>query len=82
MPEKVDARSLLSTASGVGGPLLESVRLIDVYRGEQVGEGNKSIAISMTFRSPERTLADGEALAARDAIAKAIEQRHGGRVRA
>ncbi|HEX2149339.1 MAG TPA: hypothetical protein VHI31_04085, partial [Actinomycetota bacterium] len=44
VPEKVDARSLLSTASGAGGPLLESVRLIDVYRGEQVGEGNKSIA--------------------------------------
>ncbi|HYN98886.1 MAG TPA: phenylalanine--tRNA ligase subunit beta, partial [Actinomycetota bacterium] len=82
VPEKVDARSLLSTATEAGGPLLEGVRLIDVYRGEQVGAGNKSIAISMTFRSPERTLADGEALTARDAIAKAIEQRHGGRVRA
>jgi phenylalanyl-tRNA synthetase beta chain len=82
IPEKVDSRTLLDTARGAGGPLLESVRLIDVYRGEQVGAGNKSIAFSMTFRSPERTLGDGEALSARDAIAKAIEQRHGGKVRA
>ncbi len=80
--EKVDTRSLLNTARSAGGPLLESVRLIDVYRGEQVGAGNKSMAISMTFRSPERTLADGEALQARNAIAKAIEQNHGGKVRA
>lgn len=80
--EKVDSRSLLNTARGAGGPLLESVRLIDVYRGEQVGAGNKSVAISMTFRSPERTLADGEALEARNAIAAAIEQNHGGKVRA
>ncbi|MEX0790817.1 MAG: phenylalanine--tRNA ligase subunit beta, partial [Actinomycetota bacterium] len=80
--EKVDSRSLLDTARGAGGPLLESVRLIDVYRGEQVGSGNKSVAISMAFRSPERTLADGEALEARNAIAKAIDERHGGKVRA
>ena len=80
--EKVDSRSLLNTARTAGGPLLESVRLIDVYRGEQVGPGNKSMAISMAFRSAERTLADGEALEARNAIATAIEQRHGGKVRA
>ncbi|CAN5819074.1 phenylalanine--tRNA ligase subunit beta [soil metagenome] len=82
VPEKVDARSLLNTAREAGGQLLENVRLIDVYRGEQVGAGNKSIAVSMTFRSPERTLADGEALASRNAIAGAISERHSGRVRA
>jgi phenylalanyl-tRNA synthetase beta chain len=82
VPEKVEARSLLDTARSAGGDLLESVRLIDVYRGDQAGAGNKSVAISMTFRSPERTLGEGEALEARDAIAKALGERYGGRVRA
>ncbi len=80
--EKVEAATLLATARGAGGELLESVRLIDVYRGDQAGAGNKSIAISMTFRSPDRTLGEGEALQSRDAIAKAIGDRHGGKVRA
>jgi phenylalanyl-tRNA synthetase beta chain len=82
VPERVEARSLLDTARAAGGALLEGVRLIDVYRGDQVGAGNKSVAISMTFRSPERTLGEGEALEARDAIAKALGERFGGRVRA
>ncbi len=82
VPEKVDAGSLLKTAEAAGGGLLESVRLIDVYRGEQVGKGNKSVAISMSFRSQERTLGEAEALEFRDAIARAIGERHGGKVRA
>lgn len=80
--EKVPAAALLGTAEAAGGELLEGVRLIDVYRGDQVGAGNKSVAISMTFRSPDRTLGEKEALQARDAIAEAIGQRHSGKVRA
>jgi len=82
VPDAVDSKSLLTTAEAAGGSLLESVRLIDVYRGEQVGSGKKSIAIAMAFRSPERTLGEGEAIESRDAIAKAIVDRYGGRVRA
>ena len=82
VPERVGAESILATARSAGGPLLESVRVIDVYRGEQVGGGNKSVAISMSFRSPDRTLGEREAIEARDAIAAALEDRHGGRVRA
>ncbi|MDP3892206.1 phenylalanine--tRNA ligase subunit beta [Nocardioides sp.] len=64
------------------GPLLESVRLFDVYHGDQVGEGRKSLAFALRFRAPDRTLKEGEAGAARDAaVAEAArrtgaEQRH------
>src|SRR4051794_8955511 len=56
------------------GPLLESVRLFDVYVGEQIGQGRKSLAFALRFRAPDRTLAEGEAGAARDAaVARAAE---------
>ncbi|MDP9392811.1 MAG: phenylalanine--tRNA ligase subunit beta [Actinomycetota bacterium] len=49
------------------GPLLEAVRLFDVYVGEQVGGGRKSLAYTLRFRAPDRTLTVEEASAARDA---------------
>lgn len=82
VPDSVEASAVVSTAESAGGTLLESVRLIDVYRGDQVGEGSKSLALALVFRSPERTLSDEEALAARDAISAAIADRHKGKLRA
>ncbi|GHA28489.1 phenylalanine--tRNA ligase beta subunit [Streptomyces tauricus] len=49
------------------GELLESVRLFDVYEGEQLGEGRKSLAYALRFRAADRTLTVDEASAARDA---------------
>ena len=43
-----------------GGNILESVTLFDVYEGEQLGEGKKSLAYSLKFRAADRTLADAE----------------------
>ena len=43
-----------------GGKLLESYKLFDVYEGEQVAEGKKSVAYTMTFRAKDRTLEDKE----------------------
>jgi phenylalanyl-tRNA synthetase beta chain len=59
------------------GPLLESVRLFDVYTGEQVGEGKKSLAFALRFRAPDRTLKEGEASAARDAAVRLAAERTG-----
>ncbi|MER6970700.1 phenylalanine--tRNA ligase subunit beta [Nocardioides sp. NPDC000445] len=56
------------------GPLLETVRLFDVYEGDQVGEGKKSLAFALRFRAPDRTLKAEETAVARDAaVAKAAE---------
>jgi phenylalanyl-tRNA synthetase beta chain len=49
------------------GELLESIRLFDVYTGEQAGEGHKSLAYTMRFRAADRTLTVEETTEARDA---------------
>ena len=59
------------------GDLLESVRLFDVYTGDQVGEGRKSLAFALRFRAPDRTLTEGEAGAARDAAVALAADRCG-----
>ncbi|MCX5413757.1 phenylalanine--tRNA ligase subunit beta [Streptomyces sp. NBC_00059] len=57
------------------GELLESLRLFDVFTGEQIGEGRKSLAYALRFRAPDRTLTVEEASAARDtAVALATER--------
>jgi phenylalanyl-tRNA synthetase beta chain len=56
------------------GDLLESIRLFDVYTGEQIDEGQKSLAFALRFRAPDRTLTEAETGAARDAaVARAAE---------
>jgi phenylalanyl-tRNA synthetase beta chain len=62
---------------GGEGSLLEEVRLFDVYTGAQVGEGNKSLAYTLRFRAPDRTLTDEETLAARDAAVAEAARRTG-----
>jgi phenylalanyl-tRNA synthetase beta chain len=64
-----------------GGELLERVTLFDVYRGAQVGEGKKSIALRLEFRAPDRTLTDEEVAELRAAIERALEEL-GGKLRA
>lgn len=59
------------------GELLESLRLFDVYTGEQVGEGKKSLAFALRFRAPDRTLTEAETGAARDAAVAAAAERVG-----
>lgn len=59
------------------GELLESIRLFDVYTGDQIGEGKKSLAYALRFRAPDRTLKEGEAAAARDAAVALAAERTG-----
>ncbi|MFB7762306.1 phenylalanine--tRNA ligase subunit beta [Streptomyces xiamenensis] len=57
------------------GELLESLRLFDVFTGEQLGAGRKSLAYALRFRAPDRTLTAEEATAAREAaVASAVER--------
>ena len=59
------------------GELLESIRLFDLYTGDQIGEGRKSLAYALRFRAPDRTLKEGEAAAARDAAVALAAERTG-----
>jgi phenylalanyl-tRNA synthetase beta chain len=59
------------------GELLESVRLFDVFTGEQIGAGKKSLAFALRFRAPDRTLTEEETSAARDAAVAVAAERTG-----
>jgi len=65
-----------------GRPVLREARVFDVYRGEQVGEGRKSVAIHLSFQSPERTLTDDEAAELRGRIVAALTEKFGAELRA
>jgi phenylalanyl-tRNA synthetase beta chain len=59
------------------GPLLESVRLFDVYVGDQVPPGHRSLAFALRLRAPDRTLTAEEAAAVRDAAVAEAARRTG-----
>ncbi|HEV2376435.1 MAG TPA: phenylalanine--tRNA ligase subunit beta, partial [Streptosporangiaceae bacterium] len=73
----VQAALAAGAADAVDGGLLEEVRLFDVYTGEQVGEGRKSLAYTLRFRAPDRTLTDEETTAVRDAAVAEAARRVG-----
>jgi phenylalanyl-tRNA synthetase beta chain len=80
--EAVAAGDLVAAAREAAGPELHELRVFDVYRGEQVGPGRKSIALAAAFRSPERTLSDEDAAAIRERIVTALAARFGAELRA
>lgn len=82
VPEGVEAAEVIEVARSAGGPALAGIRVFDVYRGEQVGERRKSLALSLMFLRADRTLTQDEAVTARDAIASALGRRFGAEVRA
>ena len=64
--------SAVRDALAVGaGELCESVELFDVFTGEQVGEGKKSLAYALSFRAADRTLTEDEASEMRDSAVRA-----------
>jgi phenylalanyl-tRNA synthetase beta chain len=81
VPEDVPAERLAEIVREGGGDLLSALRVFDLYHGEQVGEGNKSLALRLEFRAPDRTLTDEEVAERRAAIERALES-IGGRLRA
>ena len=79
--DDVSHDELTSTIRSSAGPLLEDLALFDVYRGKPVPDGHRSLAYSLTFRSPERTLADDEVATALDSIEREVAARFGARLR-
>jgi phenylalanyl-tRNA synthetase beta chain len=81
VPEDVPAARLEEIVRAGAGDLLASVRVFDLYHGEQVGAGNKSLALRLEFRASDRTLTDEEVAERRTAIEKELES-IGGHLRA
>jgi phenylalanyl-tRNA synthetase beta chain len=74
VPEEVEAASVRAAVIQGGGELLRSAEVFDLYRGEQVGEGRKSLALRLEFRAPDRTLTDEEVAERREAIRAAVAE--------
>jgi phenylalanyl-tRNA synthetase beta chain len=81
MPEDVPAAEVEAAVRAGGGELLDRLAIFDLYRGEQVAEGSKSLALRLEFRAPDRTLTDEEVAQRRAAIERELEG-IGGRLRA
>jgi phenylalanyl-tRNA synthetase beta chain len=60
VPKNVLAGQIEAVFSQRGGKILEDIKLFDIYEGEQVTEGFKSVAYSLTFRAKDRTLEDND----------------------
>ena len=80
--EEIPAGDLVAAAREAAGPELREIVPFDVYRGEQVGPGRKSIAFRVEFRSPDRTLTDAEAAELRQKIVDALKAKFGAELRA
>jgi phenylalanyl-tRNA synthetase beta chain len=80
--EDVEVGALVDAAHEAAGELLRGARVFDIYRGDQVGPGRKSVAIHLTFQSPERTLTEDDASEIRDRIVAALTERFGAELRA
>ncbi|MET8171553.1 phenylalanine--tRNA ligase subunit beta [Streptomyces clavifer] len=75
--EDVPADAVERALRDGAGELLESLRLFDVFTGDQIGEGRKSLAYALRFRAADRTLTVEEASAARDTAVALAAQRTG-----
>jgi len=79
--DHVAAGALLAIIKEVGGDFLAQARAFDEYHGPQVPEGHKSVAFTLTFRSPERTLTDAEVDKVMTEIKLGLQKRHKARFR-
>ena len=79
--QSVSADQVMAAVREGAGELLAGAEVFDVYEGEQVGDGNRSLALRLEFRAPDRTLTDDEVAARRGAIESALGG-IGGRLRA
>jgi phenylalanyl-tRNA synthetase beta chain len=73
VPVEVTAVAVHDATLEGGGELLHSARVFDLYEGEQLGEGRKSLALRLEFRAADRTLTDEEVAGLRDLIKAELE---------
>lgn len=79
--EGVEAAALIRVIREHAGELLQNVSVFDVFTGSKLGEGKKSVAISLTYRHQERTLTDEEVAAVTEKAVSALEQTFGAELR-
>ncbi len=81
VPDAVPAARVLDVVRAAAGKRLADVRVFDVYRGDQLGEGRTSLALHCEFRAPDRTLTDEDVAPLREKIVAAVTGELGGELR-
>jgi phenylalanyl-tRNA synthetase beta chain len=79
--KSVTSGQVAATIQRAGGFLLKNVELFDVYEGEQVGAGKKSLAYHLTFQSPSKTLSDKDTQKQRKRILGTLRNQLGAELR-
>jgi phenylalanyl-tRNA synthetase beta chain len=72
LPEDVPAARVLEAVRAAARELLDEVSVFDVYSGPQLGEGRRSLALSLAFRASDRTLTDEDVSPVREKIVAAL----------
>jgi phenylalanyl-tRNA synthetase beta chain len=73
LPKEIMVGEIEKIIEQRGGKILESYQLFDVYEGDQIEEGYKSVAYSITFRALDRTLEEGDIAGAMKKILNGLE---------
>ncbi|CAA9254646.1 MAG: Phenylalanyl-tRNA synthetase beta chain [uncultured Acidimicrobiales bacterium] len=81
VPDAVPAAEVEASVRKAGGDLLVDLRLFDVYRGERLQPGVRSLAYRLRFCALDRTLTDADVAAARSSVISSVEQAHGAALR-
>lgn len=82
MTEATPVGPLMADMAEAAGKLLEDVKMFDVYRSANLGEGLKSVAFSFVFRGADHTLTEAEITSAMDKVLKAASEKHNANIRA
>lgn len=80
-PEEVKAAQIQATIARIGAELLEEVFLFDLYTGENIPAGHRSLAFGLKFRAADRTLQEDEVNALMEQIITVLKQEFGAEIR-
>ena len=81
VPQQVTSGEIMDAIAAAGREILEKAELFDQYQGGQIEKGQKSLAFSLSYRHPGRTLTDAEASQAHQEIVKSLKDRFGAEIR-
>jgi len=76
VPDDLPAAEVAGTISASAGEVVEQLGLFDVFRGDQIGRGRRSLGFRLRLRAPDRTLTDAELAAVRAAVIEAVSAEH------
>ena len=79
--EEITLRQLEQAIRAAGGDLLTDLELFDLYRGDPLPVGSKSLAFRVTYQSPDANLRDADVVKLRERIVRRVERETGGKLR-